>query len=53
MYWQKRTAESVLPNDKYAKNHTVLTKKILINDLYRTLKAQMRNLKETGTTNQG
>ena len=53
MYWQKRTAESVLHNDKYAKNHTVLTKKILINDLYRTLKAQMRNLKETGTTNQG
>lgn len=50
MYWQKRTAESVLHHDKYAKNHTVLTKKFLINHLYSALKAQMRNLKETGTS---
>lgn len=49
LYWQKKTAESILHNDKYVKQIGGLTKRYFINSLYNTLHAQMRNLRETGT----
>lgn len=52
LYWQKKTAESILHNDKYVKQIGGLTKKSFIKTLYRDLDAYMRNLKETGTTSQ-
>lgn len=47
LYWPKKSAESILHNNKYVKQG-FLSKKEYINALYRELKANMRNIKQNG-----
>lgn len=50
VYWQKKTAESILHHDKYVKQLGGLTKKFYVNYLYSNLSAYMHNIREIGTT---
>lgn len=51
IYWQKRTANSILHNNKYEKQG-ILSKQFYIKALYKELNAYMRNITATGTSTQ-